>query len=85
MNLKKLRKMTNHEMFVDLSNEDLIALLDLIDLQHEAVKGYALTVANNQCVDYHVCCGVATDLSHDRQCQAQLAILAYDKLNQEEA
>ena len=67
-----------------MKNKDLVALLDLVELQHKAVTGYALTTAGDEWEnDYHVCCGTATDLSHTTDCEACVALAAYNDFNKE--
>jgi hypothetical protein len=38
------------------------------------VTTFSNQTASNQCVDYHVCCGVAEDLSHSENCPAIKAL-----------
>jgi hypothetical protein len=65
---------------IETLRSKLAAMTTLIEQMGKVIEEYSTTLANNRCVDYHVCCGVASDLSHSKMCEAIKALTAYKEM-----
>jgi hypothetical protein len=81
--LTELENLAHDVPEIVLAQRTALQLIALVRLQNDVIKDYSTQIENNQCVDYHVCCGVADDLSHDSGCKAMNALAAYEQFGGE--
>ena len=71
---------TNSEFIAAANPATILQMIACMEMMGKVIEEYSTTLANNQCVDYHVCCGVASDLSHSKMCDAIKALAKYKEM-----